>query len=104
MTTLSTTMHVYGVLYEWAGEWNIAVFNSPDMAKISDEKTLYVYIEPVTITAQLPAEREIMQTLVVSLRERQAEVLAEARLAHTKIEERIQSLLAITHELAHDNP
>lgn len=92
---LTTTAHLYAVKFSWEDEWILKACDSPTMAEHSDEISIYVYIGPRELTAEIPDEKELLRSSIASLRLRQAKIAAEAQTAQTKIEETIQSLLAL---------
>lgn len=93
METLTATYHLFAVKYSWDDNWSLVLFTSDK--KDSDEHAQYAYLKPVHVSAELPPEKELLPAIVQSLRASQAKVMAEATLQHTKLEETIQSLLAL---------
>lgn len=92
---LTNKIHLYAVKYRWEDEWQLRASDSAGMAEYSDADSQWVYLETRQLEVDLPSRKDLLLAAVASLRAAQQKTMAEASATHTKIEEIIQSLLAL---------
>ena len=95
MTQISQTVYLYAVSHSWDKEWRLNSTTSPTMADASDEHSQWVLLEERVLTAELPAAEDLLAEQIAGLNSAKQKVRAEAQSTITKIEETIQSLLAL---------
>ena len=95
MTTLTHTVYAYAVKHSWETEWSLRTCDSSTMENVSDETSQWVLIGPRSFTVELPAAEDLLAGQVKTLNAAKQKIRAEAQSAITKIEETIQSLLAL---------
>ena len=95
MTTLTAKVYLYAVSHSWDREWILRASECATMSEQGSACSQYLLIGERTLTAILPSEQELTTAAIAALRAQQTKITAEAESARTRLEEAIQSLLAL---------
>jgi hypothetical protein len=94
--TVKGILHWQQWTYEKEGRY---VIHTDDMSAYSSDHCHYAPIKPVEIELEIDDDFDPRPGIIEGLRKQKAQVVAEAQLKATQIEERIQTLLCLENKV-----